>query len=130
MVRPNRIKIPTPPPPPPAPPSLLLSPSLSPFFQTDCFAAVNGSRGERKRQEKQEDSGGRNENQDRQIHWDLSVSASRHSRVQHSRTNGANRHHEERLYRGTLVLWNAPASARVSSDGRTGQKTIQRARRC
>ncbi|KAG1939509.1 hypothetical protein F2P79_016947 [Pimephales promelas] len=66
---------------------------------TDCFAAVNGSRGERKRQEKQEDSGGRNENQDRQIHWDLSVSASRHRRVQHSRTNGANRHHEERLYR-------------------------------
>lgn len=79
MVRPNRIKIPTPPPPPRVPaPSL--TPSLSPCFQTDCFAAVNGSRGERKRQEKQEDSGGRNKNQDRQIQWDLSVNASRHRR--------------------------------------------------
>ncbi|KAK2900596.1 hypothetical protein Q8A67_008711 [Cirrhinus molitorella] len=97
MVRPNRIKIPTPPPPPRAPaPSLppSLPPSLSPCFQTDCFAAVNGSRGERKRQEKQEDSGGRNENQDRQIHWDLSVSASRHRRgptLQNRRSRRASR---------------------------------------
>ncbi|KAL1280842.1 hypothetical protein QQF64_015442 [Cirrhinus molitorella] len=61
---------------------------------TDCFAAVNGSRGERKRQEKQEDSGGRNENQDRQIHWDLSVSASRHRRgptLQNRRSRRASR---------------------------------------